>query len=474
MVDAIESRTKNALTPLDPDPEAELLRQDYLFKDQFLYEKRQGEIIYSGLRPDKQGIYEVTPDQVAQQIIIESDLGITTNTKEYFSLKRKAPEIITLLNSEHQKLVYGDWNIDITSCIGTSFEEYWPQYIEEMERSGLREQTIRDKQATFAKWKELMGSVSLSGLNKATARAFKEYLSKLPSNVSKKYAHMAVKDVLTLNIPLEKRMRPRTIKGYLSDLRSYVTWLKNEGLFLKDNPFDGISVADKQHLKDKRNSLSEDQLVKLFSCPIFTGCAGHKQTDRNKSGELIIKDSRYWTPLIAIFTGARLNEILQLYRSDITESKGVWYFDFNDRGADKSLKNRSSCRKVPIHSFLIRLGFLVYISGLHPEEHRIFPDTSIGSNGKYSDPYSKKFAYLLKKLGIKTDSKCCFHSIRHTVIDQFRIDTRVAREVAEAITGHTDGSTHSQYGSRQFSLETLQEAIEELSYPYLERILFKP
>ena len=47
--------------------------------------------------------------------------------------------------------------------------------------------------------------------------------------------------------------------------------------------------------------------------------------------------ARYWIPLIALFTGCRLNEICQLYLNDIRCDNGQYYFDINDDAEDSNL-----------------------------------------------------------------------------------------------------------------------------------------
>ena len=68
----------------------------------------------------------------------------------------------------------------------------------------------------------------------------------------------------------------------------------------------------------------------------------------------------YWIPIIALYTGMRLEEIGQLLVSDIKCKNSIWYFDVNS-SEDKQLKNKSSVRRVPIHYDLIELEFIKYM-----------------------------------------------------------------------------------------------------------------
>lgn len=75
-----------------------------------------------------------------------------------------------------------------------------------------------------------------------------------------------------------------------------------------------------------------------------------------------IKGSRteYWGPLIALYTGMRIEEICQSRVSDIREHRGQPFFSVID-GEDQELKTETSRRNVPIHEELIRFGFLDFV-----------------------------------------------------------------------------------------------------------------
>lgn len=80
-------------------------------------------------------------------------------------------------------------------------------------------------------------------------------------------------------------------------------------------------VSDEVLAENKRDPFAMDQLRKLFIAPLYTGC----QNDRNgwaKPGNNVIRRARFWAPLIALFSGLRLNEICQLWSDDIIEIDG--------------------------------------------------------------------------------------------------------------------------------------------------------
>jgi integrase len=129
------------------------------------------------------------------------------------------------------------------------------------------------------------------------------------------------------------------------------------------------------------------------------------------------KASQYWIPLLGLFTGARINELCQLYVSDIKEVDGVWVVDINGEGS-KKLKSLNAQRQVPIHSILInQLKFLEYVEKLRGKEIRSFLELKESRDG-YSQGFSKWFNRTFKNnvnVGQLEAEQKNFHSFRHTL-----------------------------------------------------------
>ena len=53
-----------------------------------------------------------------------------------------------------------------------------------------------------------------------------------------------------------------------------------------------------------------------------------------------MEEAAYWLPLLALYTGARLEELGQLRKKDIKESNGIWYINITDEAEGASLKTR--------------------------------------------------------------------------------------------------------------------------------------
>ncbi|WFU41779.1 site-specific integrase [Bradyrhizobium sp. CB82] len=209
---------------------------------------------------------------------------------------------------------------------------------------------------------------------------------------------------------------------------------------------------------DLREPYSADQLAKIFGSPLYTG---HRSDDcRYKPGSLRVRDGYFWVPLIALFCGMRLGEVVQLLKSDVKQENGIWYFDV--RGGDgKSLKSASSKRRLPIHHALIELGFLEFVAG-GPVSARVFPEIKKGADGYASHNFSKWWGRYAAHVGFKAD-RTAFHSFRHNFLDGLRA-ANSPDYINKALMGHIDKSVHAGYGSGA-PLSALKEAIDKVVYP---------
>jgi hypothetical protein len=202
-----------------------------------------------------------------------------------------------------------------------------------------------------------------------------------------------------------------------------------------------------------------DDLKAIFSSPIFRDGA----RPQGGAGE-----AAKWLPLIALFTGARLEEIGQALTNDMKHDDGINYLDINtlDRGAGKRVKNRSSRRKLPVHPELVRCGLLAYVEERRRAgDERLFPALRPSVTGQITGNWSKWWSRYTDDLGIVDDRKV-FHSFRHAFKDACRA-ARIEEELHDALTGHTSASVGRKYGNG-VPLDVLAEAVAKVSYRGLD------
>jgi hypothetical protein len=162
---------------------------------------------------------------------------------------------------------------------------------------------------------------------------------------------------------------------------------------------------------EQRDAFSDEDLKNLFESKQYVR-GTHKQP------------SHFWIPLLGLFTGARENELCQLYKTDIYQdaTSGVWVIDINENSPDKKLKKTFHKRIVPIHKKLVDLGFIDFSKSVKTD--RLFGDLPHLRDG-YGDKFSKWFndTYRNKtncNVGQLPDEKKTFHSLyRNNAMDEY-------------------------------------------------------
>lgn len=180
------------------------------------------------------------------------------------------------------------------------------------------------------------GDLPAHRLSAEELRLFREFLLKLPGSAGRKKTSEIV-DSFKMGTAATSRLNDSTLDKYWQFARSFLKWcVKQE--FLPKMPgqaIDGFSISQTQ-IKEARASFSPEALQKLFSSPVYSGCKSAKR--RSDPGELVIRDGKFWIPLIAVFSGMRLGEIVQLLVADIKTENGVSYFDVS-RTRGKAINN---------------------------------------------------------------------------------------------------------------------------------------
>jgi integrase len=307
-------------------------------------------------------------------------------------------------------------------------------------------------------------------IDKKAVREWKALLLQYPvkATETKAFDGMKIAQIVKHNETVKKpTISAPTVNRYLSGFSAFCTWLTNHG-YLTANP-----AADMFLKKSKEKTtkpFTVDEMNALFKSPFFTGC----QSDDSprfwsKPGNVLIRDHRFWVPLIMLFSGARPAEIAQLATDDVREDRGHWIMHITTEGDDdKSVKTAGSMRVVPIHPELVKLGFLRYYSDIKKQgEKRLFPLAERNERGQMIATFSRDFPRYLTKIGLKEGRGLSLYSLRHGAADALR-RAGFLDEQFGFILGHTSGTMTQRYGTLpQGMLEQRVELINSISYPGL-------
>lgn len=253
----------------------------------------------------------------------------------------------------------------------------------------------------------------------------------------------------------------------LSRLRTLLQWAHDND-YATLNAALGIKIRDAGSAADKRKPFDLAALNAIFGSPVY------KDNYRPIQGR---GEAAYWLPLLALFTGARMEELGQLRISDIREipfpdasglMKSAWFLSItSDADQGLKLKTASSERVVPIHSTLASLGFLKYVEQVKAVGHvRVFPDLKSGAYGRLTAKWGEWFGrYKRVDCGI-VDNRMVFHSFRHTFKDYCRA-AHIEEGVQRQLMGHAKGDVASSYGSG-YPIHRLVDAMRSYQVPGLK------
>lgn len=237
-----------------------------------------------------------------------------------------------------------------------------------------------------------------------------------------------------------KPISPKTINDNdLAGLRRVFGWaVKNRKM--ASNPAAGLSVeyAEKERPRDPGFSDNEAQAL-------LAAALAHRRS--GKEGTKIAAGKR-WVPWLCAFTGARVGEMAQLRKQDVTVERNardgeVWWITITPEAG--TVKNRRR-RAVPLHPQLVELGFPAFVQSapagylfLAPED-----DTPERIRGAWRAAKNRLCEFARKTVtdpGVAPN-----HGWRHRFITLAR-EHEMSQELRRMITGHKgEGVDEDVYG----------------------------
>ncbi len=204
--------------------------------------------------------------------------------------------------------------------------------------------------------------------------------------------------------------------------------------------------------RDARQPFSPEQLTLIFSgAPYAAGAP---------------RAAKFYVPLVALFTGARLNEICQLATDDVETRDGVPVVLIR-AGGGRSVKSAAARRVLPIHPELVKMGFLAFADAQRLAGHdRLFHELGRDARGHYADAFSKWFARSLRAAGASRP-RTSFHSFRHNFRDALR-EADVGREATLALGGWAGSGVADQVYGGGLRPATLAREVAKIRYPGLD------
>ena len=231
------------------------------------------------------------------------------------------------------------------------------------------------------------------------------------------------------------------------------------------NPF---SFKRRKYLAQSKAKFTAGELNRLFNSPTFT----EREIKPKTYG---IASALPWTAVIALYSGASLEEVCQLRREDLRIEHGNgWVIHITHEAAlSGELKRKSRERTIPLHPELERLGLLKYHAFLPRDTEWLFPGLPVHkSKNKRSPRVGRAFNNWRRQLGIDyEDRQLDFHSLRQT-FDTAIEDVGITQSDRARLLGHpVPGISSSVYSASELKrvaplvARVKWEALEELGPP---------
>lgn len=299
---------------------------------------------------------------------------------------------------------------------------------------------------------------------------FRSMLFKLPKSHGKSPNDhiMPLSELLAraTTLPPEKvGLSPTTINRYMTQMGNIVDICKHAGFpFGNFEGVSGLRTKRKGDVRGERGRFSTEELQTIFSLPVWEGSTSFDE--RFAGGQEIFHDAAYWVPLLAIYIGARREEMCGLLLDEIETHFELPCIRIEENSVRK-LKNAQSKRRVPIHPELLRLGFLEYVDELRnlghvllfPELKAASPTTPMGD--VFDDSWQKIRSTALPKA--KDDGKV-LHSLRHWCNNEMK-QAGIREEYRKDILGHTNEGVNEGRYTDPARLRVMADALSTLPLP---------
>ena len=365
---------------------------------------------------------------------------------------------------------------------GETILELFERWAEEMLAKGVkRSDTVNQDRKVIESFAAFVGADrDIRSITPIEVAAYRDTLRDLPPKwMSKReLRHLEMRPAAakarTLDMP---RTAYTTINKQLSTISPLYKWIARHPTWAGHiNPCNGL-FYDKVKGKNRRPPFKTVDLKNMLHSPLFTGFK--EDGEEHIPGDKQADDWRYWIPLTALFTGARIGEIAQLRLCDVCEEHGVWFIHIrHDKNDGLTTKNGMS-RAVAVHTTLEKIGFLAF----HARQLQraggdntgpLFAELTRNVRGQISAVPSRWWRDYLTRIKIKDPDAeggdgFGAHSFRHTLADRLRTEAELLDNEIAVCLGHNMKSTTSEYGELpQGTVKMLKGYMDALRFDGLD------
>ncbi len=305
------------------------------------------------------------------------------------------------------------------------------RHIKALKTRRLAKDTITESKHALRLLLGVVGDVPVGQIKRDQILAFWDAVRWWPANASVKpqYRDLTVMEIVA-QVQAEDVAPPSdyTISKHRQRLGVFFNSLVKEDVLVKAPYLGQQDDPDRSTDANTGRPFTDAELAQIFDPTHFVPWASKYP-------------HRWWGPILGLYTGARVNEIAQLYIDDVKQVDGVWGLFFWKHHRGQKIKTQSSIRFVPLAQPVLDAGFLQFVEDMKGTRHpRLFPHLPAGT-GKDGEPnglgyrrqLSRQFAAYLKQFEIEKGT--AFHAFRHTLSTKLA-EAKVPVATIAMITGH--------------------------------------
>jgi hypothetical protein len=182
----------------------------------------------------------------------------------------------------------------------------------------MLQSVVNQERTTMRYFMEVCGDRAVDGYQRGDVTTFLNALRKLPPTYgrSPKDKERSIEQAIAdADAAASERLTERTVKRHLSALTQFFRYAMDQGHItnaervglVEDHRFGKPAKA----AKEQRDLWTPEELTTLFRSAVWTG---RHASFPSVPGPHIIKDAKYWLPLLALYHGARLEEFADMRR----------------------------------------------------------------------------------------------------------------------------------------------------------------
>jgi integrase len=197
---------------------------------------------------------------------------------------------------------------------------------------------------------------------------------------------------------------------------------------LTSNPATGITIKLGKPQKLRSKGLTEEEASAILS-------AAMKVTSEGRTDA-----ARRWVPWLAAYTGARVGELAQLRKQDVTKDGDHWTVRLTpEAGTIKT----NEARTIVLHSHLVELGFPEFVETA-PAGHLFLKPSKSGDVLGPLQGLKNRLAEFSRSI-VRDPNVAPMHGFRHR-FKTIGMEAGIPSRILDAIQGHAARTAGDSYG----------------------------